>query len=163
MGKRSRFLAPQFRARSISPQWLQFWWHLGVNGDPSFIACPFGTGLPRHPKVRHFHGEITVYQAVPSRLWRKHKISQQLKWPRISRHQDPTLAFSLAEFSPNLRLPIKTPNVETLSLCPWQFFKTKMCAPKYFHASSHPGQTAWKVSHVKHRTAARPREGKNYF
>lgn len=40
----------------------------------------------------------------------------------------------LAEFSPHLRSAIKTPNVEKLSFFPLQFFKTKTCAPKYFHA-----------------------------
>lgn len=65
----------------------------------------------------------------------------------------------------NLRLPIKNPNVEKLSffLCSFQCFEMKMCFHKCFHPSIHPCQTTRKVFHIKHRTSAHQREGKNYF
>lgn len=44
--RRSRFLSPPSRA-CLDPR-------LDVNGNPSFIGCPFGTGLPRHPGQKPF-------------------------------------------------------------------------------------------------------------
>lgn len=48
-------------------------------------------------------------------------------------------------------------------LCNSQFFKMKLCSHQDFHASIHPCQTAWRVLHIKHGTAACQQEGKSYF